>query len=60
MQGFGIYTYQESQTWVFGYFKNNNIGTEFEKGQVQKAYGRMPTYQYLESKYSNLISKHEE
>ena len=53
MQGLGLYTYQESQTWVFGYFKNNNIGNEFEKGQVQKAYGRMPTFKYLESKYEH-------
>eukprot|EP00347_Sterkiella_histriomuscorum_P016427 403353219 len=60
MQGLGLYIYHSQQTWLFAYFRNNNIGQELERGQVQRTSGLMPTYSYLESKFKSQIARNEE
>lgn len=58
MQGLGLYEYGDSQTWVFAYFKNNNIGKEFEKG-VMGLKKSLPNFGLLEKKYQGQIEKFE-
>jgi hypothetical protein len=50
MQGLGLYLYS-TKDWVFGYFRNNSLGLEFETGSLKPHQNTLPDFEYLEKKY---------
>ena len=57
MQGLGLLISHSEKNWVFGYFRNNNIVTEFERGTNLKS---IPSFKTLEASYKQFINKEEE
>jgi len=57
MQGLGLYWYGETKEWVCGYFRNNNMAKEFEKGSLKAHQKSLPSFSGLEKIYGKMIDR---
>ncbi len=55
MQGFGLYFARDKKEWVFGYFKNNSLDIELEKGHIEEHHRSLPDLATMEKKYKEAV-----